>query len=76
MEVVDTDDLVSPCFLERIEDVRACHVVGQSRTHQKKKKLCQRNREILTNVASATGDQDTLLKKVNGRTMTGREAAL
>ena len=33
-------------------------------------------RKMLTNVAGATGDQDTLLRRVNGRMITGREAAL
>jgi len=31
---------------------------------------------MLTDVAGATGDQDTLSRKVNGRKMTIREAAL
>lgn len=57
MEVVDADDLVSPCFLKRKHDVRACHVVvvGQS--------TLAREKGILTDVTGAAGDEDTLTKK-------------
>jgi hypothetical protein len=55
VEVVDADDLVSPCFLKGMHDVRACHVFGQSGSRVKKR--------MLTDVTSTAGDEDTLSKK-------------
>jgi hypothetical protein len=56
VEIVDADDLVSPCFLESMYDVRACRVFGQSCSPTKKKRM-------LTDVAGTASDEDTLSKK-------------
>jgi hypothetical protein len=55
VKVVDADDLVSPCFLESKNDMRAYHVVWSVTLTSEK--------GVLTDVTGPAGDEDALSKK-------------
>jgi hypothetical protein len=55
VKIVDADDLVSPCFLESKNDVRAYHVVWSVTLTSEK--------GILTDVTGPAGNEDALSKK-------------